>query len=170
MSTPPVRTPGRFQFTLRFALGVIAAACLAFGFFQWAVPGDLPLEYKMGLYAMFLTVLLYAAWAFLRAQQNPWETPTDYVNVKLDARWVRRVKSPIVMGPIAALTGVSLTFAPLTLLWCGQVEQYGLVEWIVVPLCLLTIYLVPGFYMRLASEVIAELLKSGNEQGEKDPA
>jgi hypothetical protein len=57
------------------------------------------------------------------------------------------------------LTGVSLTFAPFYLFWCGQWQQLGILEWIVVALCFLVIYFVPGFYMHLASEIIAELAK-----------
>jgi hypothetical protein len=64
------------------------------------------------------------------------------------------------MGPIAAFTGVSLTFAPFFLFWCGQADNFGVFEWIAVPLCFLVIYIVPGFYMSLASEVMAELFKS----------
>jgi hypothetical protein len=73
------------------------------------------------------------------------------------------------MGPIAALTGVSVTFAPLYLLQCGQMANLGILQWIIVALCFLVIYFVPGFYMKLAAEVIAELIKAdeaaGNSQG-----
>jgi hypothetical protein len=170
MSTPPARTHKRFQFNLRFALVFITAACLMLGFMAWLLPNDLPITGKIVSYGMILLVLVFAAWTFLRGQQNPWTTPADYVTVKVDAKWLRRVQSPFVMGPIAALTGVSITFAPLALLWCGQAEQFGLVEWIVAPICFLTIYLVPGFYMRLAHEVMAELLKSRTEQGQEASA
>lgn len=65
----------------------------------------------------------------------------------------------MIMMPVAALTGVSLTFAPLYLLLCGQMEEFGIVEWILVPVCFLVIYVVPSFYMGLAGEVMAQLLK-----------
>ncbi len=64
------------------------------------------------------------------------------------------------MGPIASLTGVSLTFAPAYLLWCGPIEELGILEWVGVAACFLMIYLVPSFYMSLASEVMAQLIKS----------
>jgi hypothetical protein len=170
MSTPPAPTRKRMQFNLRFALVFITAACLMLGFLAWLLPNDLPISGKIVSYGGILLVLVFGAWIHLHGQQNPWTTPADYVTVKVDAKWLRRVQSPFVMGPIAALTGVSISFAPLGLLWCGQAEQFGLVQWIVAPLCFLTIYLVPGFYMSLASEVMAELLKAGNEQRQEAAA
>jgi hypothetical protein len=38
-------------------------------------------------------------------------------------------------------------------------QQFGIVEWIAVASCFLVIYFVLSFYMNLASEVIAELVK-----------
>jgi hypothetical protein len=169
MSMPPPRTRKRMQFNLRFVLVFITGACLMLGFMAWVLPNDFPITGKIVSYGSILLVLVFGAWIYLHGQQNPWTTPADYVTVKVDAKWLHRVQSPFVMGPIAALTGVSITFAPLGLLWCGQVEQFGLVEWIFAPICFLTIYLVPGFYMRLATEVMAELLKAEKEQGQEAP-
>jgi hypothetical protein len=163
MAASPRRTRKPIQFTVRTLLFTITGACLLLALLHWMLPKDLSAADRLTIYALYLAMLVFGVWIFLSGRQNPWTTPTDYVTVKVDARWQRRVKSPIVMGPIAALTGVSMTFAPMGLLWCGQVEQFGLVQWIVAPLCLMTIYLVPGFYMRLAGEVIAELLRVQRE-------
>jgi hypothetical protein len=160
-SPRPTRKPIRF--TSRYVLVLVTGACLLLGLLHWILPSELTASDRIKISFLYLAMLVFGAWMLLSARQNPWTTPTDYVTVKVDARWQRRVKSPIIMGPIAALTGVSMTFAPMGLLWCGQVEKFGLLQWIVAPLCFLTIYLVPGFYMRLAGEVIAELLKSGSE-------
>ena len=164
MPAPPHRTSKGIQITLRSVMLMTTGACVMFGFLYWMLPSDFPVAAKTKIYSVSLAMFVIGTWMFLSARQNPWTTPVDYVTVKVDAKWKCRAQSPIVMGPVAALTGVSLTFAPMGLLWCGQVEQFGLLQWIVVPLCILTIYLVPGFYMRLAGEVMAELLKAGSEQ------
>jgi hypothetical protein len=158
-------TPDRFQFNLCALLLLLTAACLMLGVFKWILPNDVPAGLTIGAYVAILATLLLAAWEILRARQRPpWTTPAEYVTVQVDAKWKRRVKSPLIFGPIAALTGVSVSFAPLALLWCGQAAQYGPLEWVIVAISLLTIYLVPGFYMRLASEVIAQLLKPEPDQ------
>jgi hypothetical protein len=46
------------------------------------------------------------------------------------------------------------------LVWQGQAQTWGVVDWVLVCLSFLVIYVVPGFYMKLAAEVIAELIKS----------
>ena len=160
MSTNPSPNPERFQFTLRTLLIVVTVACVLLAILYCVLPKSLPLEFRIALNFMVLATMAYSVPMIDQAKRRPWKTPENYVTVKVDAKWQRRVKSPFIFGPIAALTGVSLTFAPLFLLWCGQVQNFGIFEWIAVPLCLLMIYIVPGFYMRLASEVIAELLKS----------
>jgi hypothetical protein len=160
MVTNHKRNPDRFQFSLRTLLIIVTVAGVLFGLLEWLLPTDPPIGDRLFMYVMIAAVIAYGAWSVYRAQRRPWQTPTNYVTVKVDARWRKRVKSPLIIGPIGALTGVSLTFAPLYLFWCGQAEEFGIAEWIAVPLCFLIIYIVPGFYMKLASEVIAELLKS----------
>ena len=44
---------------------------------------------------------------------------SDKVVVEIDAKWVRRINSPW-YWPVSALTGVSITFAPMLLYWYGQ--------------------------------------------------
>ncbi len=150
----------RFQFRLRTLLFVITGACVLFGMLEFVIPDSIPIGYRIALYATYSIALAFAAWRLYESKRHPWKSPTEFVMVKVDAKWKRRVKSPLIIGPIAALTGVSLSFAPLMLVWLGQAQTWGVVEWIVASLSFLVIYFVPGFYMKLASEVIAELIKS----------
>ena len=162
MTTNSNRNPDsdRFRYSVRSLLVVVTATCALLGLLQWVLPNDLPIEARIMMYVVIAASIAYAVWGFYRAKRHPWRTPEEFVTVKVDAKWKRRVKSPVVMGPIATLTGVSLTFAPLCLFWCGQSEKFGVFEWIAVPLSFLIIYIVPGFYMSLAGEVMAELFKS----------
>jgi len=157
MVTNPNRNPVRFS--VRTLLLILTATCILLAILQWVLPKDLPLGIKIFLSSMISLSIAFAVWIGYQRQHHPWKTPEDFVTVKVDAKWKRRVKSPIIMWPIAALTGVSVTFAPLYLYWCGQAEEFGVFEWIAVPLCFLMIYIVPGFYMSLATEVMAELFR-----------
>jgi hypothetical protein len=80
------------------------------------------------------------------------------VTVQIDEKWAKIARSPIYVI-VSALTGVSISFAPLFLYWSGKGKFYPRYEWIVVPLCFAVIYLVPLFYFRLGSVVAAELRK-----------
>jgi hypothetical protein len=53
---------------------------------------------------------------------------------------------------VAALQGVSVSFAPLFLYWSGKGMFHGS-EWLVVPSCFAVILLVGFFYMLLGSAV-----------------
>jgi hypothetical protein len=139
-----------FRYSVRTLLVVATATCVVLGVLQWLLPPDIPIGMRVVVSVMIGALIAYAAWIFYQSKRHPWKTPEDYVIVKVDAKWKRRVRSPIIMGPIAAFTGVSLTFAPLYLFSCGQADKFGVFEWIAVPLCFLVIYLVPGFYMSLA--------------------
>lgn len=77
----------------------------------------------------------------------------EKISIELDSKWVGLVKSPLYRWIVAPLTGVSVTFAPLFLYRCGQGE-FEESSWWLVPVCFATIYLVPLFYFRLASEII----------------
>lgn len=157
MVTKPNRNPIRFS--VRALLLILTATCIVLAILQWVLPHDLSIGMRITLSIMLAAPIAYGVWVYHRGKRHPWKTPEDFVTVKVDAKWLRRVKSPIIMGPIAALTGVSVSFAPLCLFWCGQAEQFGIFEWIAVPSSFLMIYIVPGFYMRLAGEVMAELFK-----------
>lgn len=161
MSTNPNRNTNsdRFQYSMRALLIVVTAACVVLGVLEIVLPQSTPIELRLLLYVMIALMMGYGVWAYYRMQRQPWKTPVNCVTVNVDAKWKHRVKSPFIYGPIAALTGVSLTFAPAFLLWCGQLQKWGVFEWVFVPLSFATICIVPGFYMRLAAEVIAELRK-----------
>jgi len=51
------------------------------------------------------------------------------------------VRSPA-YAVVSALTGVSVSFAPLFLHWSGQGKFFPGYEWLVVPACFAVIYLV----------------------------
>ena len=152
--------PRRPQFRLRTLLLIMTATCVLLGILLAILPESLPVETKIFTFLMFAVLIAFAARVVYQSKHRPWTLPEDTVTVQVDAKWLRRVKTPIIIWPIASLTGVSVSFAPLYLLWCGQMDEFGIVEWIGVPLCFVLIYVVPGFYMSLASEVMAQLVKS----------
>ena len=80
----------------------------------------------------------------------------EAITVKIDPKWRRRVHSPW-FYLITAFTGVSVSFAPMALFWCGATPELGLWRWVIGAASFLMIYLVPGFYMSLAGEVLAQL-------------
>ena len=89
------------------------------------------------------------------------DTPmTDKIQIEIDAKWARRVKSPL-FWVISALTGVSASFAPLFLYQAGQGRFANAASWLV-PVCFVVIYAVPLFYIRLGRDVIAAIQQQGN--------
>jgi hypothetical protein len=82
----------------------------------------------------------------------------DKVTIEINSRWVKIVHSPL-YWIVAALQGVSITFAPLFLYWSGKGWFYHDLEWIVVPSCFAVIVLVGLFYFWLGGVVIGELRK-----------
>jgi len=103
----------------------------------------------------------------LPMKQNPYEPPqhtsgpprqstAGMVWVEVDRRWVDRVRSPMFMV-VAAFTGVSISFAPLTLLFLDHIPVPSVYRWIIAGICLTMIYVIPGWYMRLAGEVLRQL-------------
>ncbi len=82
----------------------------------------------------------------------------DKVTIEIDAKWVKIVRSPL-YWIVAALQGVSITFAPLFLYWSGKGMFPHGAERLVVPSCFAIILLVGFFYMLLGSAVIGELRK-----------
>ena len=81
----------------------------------------------------------------------------DKVSIEIDSRWAKVVRSPL-YWIVAALQGVSVTFAPLFLYWSGKGMFRGS-ESLVVPSCFAVILLVGFFYMLLGGAVIGELRK-----------
>jgi hypothetical protein len=80
----------------------------------------------------------------------------EKVTVEIDSTWAKIARSPLYFV-IAALQGVSVTFAPLFLYWSGKGTFFPGSERIVVPVCFAVIFLVPLFYYRLGAAVIKEL-------------
>ena len=80
----------------------------------------------------------------------------EKVTIELNANWARRVNSPF-MYIVAALQGVSISFAPLFLYWSGSGMFHPDAKRIIVPLCFAIVYLIPLFYMFLGGAVIKEL-------------
>jgi hypothetical protein len=80
----------------------------------------------------------------------------DTVSVEIDSRWVKIARSPVYFI-IAALQGISVTFAPLFLYWSGRGNYFNGLEWLVVPLCFVIIFVVPLFYFALGGSVIRQL-------------
>ena len=85
----------------------------------------------------------------------------EKITIQIDAKWLRRVKSPF-MWVVGALQGVSVTFSPLFLLWAatGSFQVSG--RWFILPVCFLSIVLVGWFYLLLGRDVIRELLKQSS--------
>ena len=80
------------------------------------------------------------------------------VTIEIDAKWQRIVRSPL-YWIVAALQGVSISFAPLFLYWSGRGMFHHGWDWIIVPSSFVVIYVVGLFYMRLGGAVIAQLRK-----------
>ena len=142
----------------------VTATCALLGLLQWLLPEDISVWSRAWTSALILGLAAYAVWLIRRSKQ-PWRPPSELVTVSIDAKWKRRVKSPYIMGPVAALTGVSVSFAPLYLFTRGPIGELEAWEWAGVAASFLMIYLVPGFYMRLASEVMAALLRDDDTVG-----
>ena len=80
------------------------------------------------------------------------------VTVEIDYRWVKIARSPL-YWVVAALQGVSVSFAPLFPYWSSKGYFSPEENRFVVPMCFATIFLVGMFYMLLGSQVIRELRK-----------
>lgn len=150
---------------MRTVLILMTALCVAGAI----MAKTMELRHQVGMWGMILFYSLLGIFITRKYRENQrrmTKTALEGVAVKVDVKWVRRVKSRWFLL-IATFTGVSITFAPLCLLWCGaSVRDYGPVEWVLVPLCLLIIYFVPGFYMSLAGEVIYQLMKFEPKDGQ----
>jgi hypothetical protein len=80
----------------------------------------------------------------------------ESVTIQIGATWANIARSPV-YWIVAALQGVSVTFAPLVLYWSGR-GGYSLGnEWVIVPVCLAVMYLVPLFHFQFSNRVIQEL-------------
>ncbi len=82
----------------------------------------------------------------------------EKVTIQIDAKWLRRIRSPL-MWVVGTLQGVSVTFAPLFLLWAATGNFHVSGRWVILPLSFVSILLVGWFYLLLGGEVIRELRK-----------
>jgi len=82
----------------------------------------------------------------------------EKVTIEIDSRWVKIVHSPL-YWIVAALQGVSITFAPLFLYWSGKGMFDRRSQCLLVPSCFAVILLVGFFYMLLGGAVVGELRK-----------
>jgi len=80
----------------------------------------------------------------------------EKVTIEIDSTSAKIARSPLYFV-IVSLQGISVSFAPLFLYWSGKGGYFPGYEKIVVPLCFAVIFIVPFFYIRLASPVIKEL-------------
>jgi hypothetical protein len=80
----------------------------------------------------------------------------DRITIEVDSKWAKIIRSPVFFI-IAALQGVSISFAPYFLYLSGQGRFFPGHERIIVPLCFAIIFLVPAFYFALGSSVVREL-------------
>ncbi len=76
--------------------------------------------------------------------------------IEIDESWVKRINSPL--GKLAqALTGVSVSFAPLFLYFYAKGMQPLGPAWIGIPVCAFSILLAGFFNGKLSQYVIAQL-------------
>ena len=80
------------------------------------------------------------------------------VTVEVSPTLAKIVRSPAHVIA-TALTGVSISFAPLFLYWSGQGKFYPRYDWVAVPVCFAMIFLVPLYFYRLGNMVAKELRK-----------
>ena len=83
----------------------------------------------------------------------------DNVNVVINSKWVKRINSPL-YTIVQALTGISVSFAPLFLYFAGEWGLIGLSKWLIFIVCYGIIFLVSAFYMGLAFSVIKPIRKT----------
>ena len=79
----------------------------------------------------------------------------EQVTIEISVKWGQLVRSPF-MFIIAALQGVSISFAPLFLYWSGKGEFYPDKPWLV-PILFAIAYFVPLFYFFIGGPVVKEL-------------
>ena len=78
------------------------------------------------------------------------------VTVEISPMLQKIARSPVYFL-VAALQGVSISFAPLFLYWCGTKDFLKPHALWIVPLCFLAIWIVGFFYIFLGSPVVKEL-------------
>ncbi len=79
----------------------------------------------------------------------------ERVEISLPRFWFRLLQRPLAYYTVAALTGVSITFVPLSLFWLGR-SGASYRDWRVLA-CFLVVYSVPLVYVRLGGPVLKEV-------------
>jgi len=80
----------------------------------------------------------------------------EIVTVTIDSKWIKRINSPLFVI-VQALSGISITFAPLFLYWSAEWGLKGPLKWSVIIICFVLIYFVPAFYMWIAGPIIRQI-------------
>jgi hypothetical protein len=83
------------------------------------------------------------------------------VTIEVNPKWAWFVRSPLYVV-VSALSGVSVSFAPLFLYWSGKGTFHPGHERIIVPSCFAVIYLVPSFYLIVGQAVANEVRRLSN--------
>ncbi|MEZ6125935.1 MAG: hypothetical protein R3C49_22635 [Planctomycetaceae bacterium] len=94
---------------------------------------------------------------------NPYSPPEDQsipgaptVTVEISEAWVRSINS-WKFTLVSALSGVSVTFAPIGLLGLGSWDLAAPARFLLAIPLLLIVYFVPLYYFRLSSDVIRQV-------------
>jgi hypothetical protein len=78
------------------------------------------------------------------------------ITIDVNSKLVWFARSPLYVVA-SALTGVSVSFAPLFLYWSGKGKFFPDYGRVIVPLCFAVIYVVPLFYFVIGQRVASEL-------------
>jgi len=84
------------------------------------------------------------------------------ITIDVNTKWAWFARSPLYVI-VSALSGVSVSFAPLFLYWSGKGTFFPGHERVIVPLCFAVIYLVPSFYLIVVQAVAKDLRRLSNE-------
>ena len=82
----------------------------------------------------------------------------ENINVVVDSKWVKRIYSPLYII-VQALTGISVSFAPLFLYFAGEWGLNGMLKWLVLIICYGIILFVFTFYIGFSLSVIKQIRK-----------
>jgi hypothetical protein len=85
------------------------------------------------------------------------------ITIDVNPKWAWLARSPLYVI-VSALSGVSVSFAPLFLYWSGKGTFFPGYERVIVPLCFAVIYLVPAFYFVVGQAVASKLRRLSNQQ------
>jgi hypothetical protein len=87
----------------------------------------------------------------------------EKITIDVNAKWAWFVRSPGYVI-VSALSGISVTFAPLFLYWSGKGKFFPGYEGAIVPLCFVVIYVVPTFYYIVGQAVAYEVRRRAKQE------